>query len=247
MLTVKETLRYSRQIMLPKIGEAGQLRLTHSKVLIIGLGGLGNPTALYLAAAGVGSLLLIDGDTIEVSNLPRQILFNDDDIGLSKVAVAAQKIARNNPDIVVEEIDEMLDQSLADYYIPQVDVVIDCSDNFATRQLINRHCIEHQVPLIIASATGFDGQLLMVDSNIENSACYHCLYPEQDKEPAQNCQTLGILGPVLAIIAGMACLQAIKQLSGLPMQLNQLSLFDGLSNQWQQFSFKKQPQCPVCG
>ena len=247
MLTSQEQLKYSRQIMMKKVGEEGQLALRNAKVLIVGVGGLGNPASLYLAAAGIGTLYLADGDTIEISNLPRQIQFNEQDINLNKADTAAEKLSVQFPDSNIEAIDEMLDQELCDYYLPQVDLVLDCSDNIKTRYLINQACVDHKVPLVIGAATGFDGQQLVVDPRDKSSACYHCLFPTTEKAPANNCQTIGILGPVLAVIAGMQSLQAIKLLTGNKAQINQLNLFDGLSNEWQQFTIKKQENCRVCG
>jgi len=251
VLTTQEQLKYSRQIMMDKIGQKGQVALRNAKVLIVGVGGLGNPASLYLAAAGVGTLYLADGDTIELSNLPRQIQFSEQDINQNKADVAAEKLNAQFPDSHIEAIDEMLDQELCDYYLPQVDLVLDCSDNIKTRYLINQACVTHKVPLVVGAATGFDGQQMVVDPRDESSACYHCLFPSSIKAPTNNCQTLGILGPILAIVAGMQALQAIKLLTGNGAQnhaqINQLNLFDGLSNEWQQFNMKKQENCSVCG
>lgn len=247
MLTTQEQLKYSRQIMLPKIGHSGQMSLGNAKVLIVGVGGLGNPASLYLAAAGVGTLYLADSDTIELSNLPRQIQFSEQDINRNKADTAAENLNQQFPDCHIEAIDDMLDQKLCDYYLPQVDLVLDCSDNIATRYLINQACVAHKVPLVVGAATGFDGQQMVIDPRDESSACYHCLFPSSEKAPANNCQTMGILGPVLAIVAGMQTLQAIKLLTGNEAQINKLNLFDGLSNQWQNFTMKKQKKCTVCG
>jgi molybdopterin/thiamine biosynthesis adenylyltransferase len=247
MLSQHEQLRYSRQIMLNKIGENGQLALRDAKVLIVGMGGLGNPVSLYLAAAGVGTLFIADGDNVDITNLQRQILFTESDIGINKADIGAEKLQQHNSDITVEVIDEMLDTELAHYYIEQVDVVIDCTDNIATRYLLNQVCVDKKTPLIVGAATGFDGQQLVVDPRDPESACYQCLFPASEKAPTNNCQTVGIVGPVLAIVAGMQSLQAIKLLTGNAIHINQLNMFDGLSNQWQQFSLKKQPDCPVCG
>jgi len=247
VLTTQEQLQYSRQIMLPNIGEQGQLALRNARVLVVGVGGLGNPVSLYLAAAGIGYLYLADGDTVELSNLARQIQFSPADINQNKADIATEKLSKQFPESNVEAIDEMLDQELCDYYIPQVDLVLDCSDNIATRYLINAACVAHNTPLIVGAATGFDGQQLVVDPRDNTSACYHCLFPATEQAPANNCQTIGILGPVLAIIAGMQAMQAIKLLTGNNAQINQLNLFDGLANKWQQFTMKKQPDCAVCG
>lgn len=246
VLTQEEQLRYNRQILLKKIGETGQLALRKAKVLIVGMGGLGNPASLYLNAAGVGTLFIADGDTVDITNLQRQILFNDEDINQNKADVSLKKLQSYNHDNTIEAIDEMLDDELCDYYFPQVDVVLDCTDNIKTRYLINRKCVEHAVPLVIGAATGFDGQQLVYNPKDKSSACYQCVFPEMEKAPANNCQTIGILGPVLAIIAGMQALQTIKLLTGHPVQVNQLNLFDGFNNQWQQFTLSKQANCPIC-
>lgn len=246
MLSNQEQLKYSRQIMLDKIGIQGQEALRNAKVLILGVGGLGNPACLYLAAAGVGTLYIADGDNIEISNLPRQILFSSEHLNENKADTAAEKLRQQFPDVTIEAIDEMLDAELCDYYLTQVDLVLDCSDNIQTRYLINQACVQHKTPLIVGAATGFDGQQLTIDPRDETSACYHCLFPASEKAPANNCQTVGIIGPVLAMIAGMQSLQAIKLLTGNKVQINQLNLLDGLANKWQQFSMKKQLNCSVC-
>jgi sulfur carrier protein ThiS adenylyltransferase len=247
VLSNQEQLKYSRQIMLKKIGSQGQLALRNAKILILGVGGLGNPVSLYLAAAGVGTIFIADGDTIELSNLPRQILFSENDIDENKADAAAEKLQQQFPDVTIEAIDEMFDDELCDYYLPQVDLVLDCSDNIQTRYLINQACVQYKVPLIVGAATGFDGQQLTIDPRDETSACYHCLFPASEKAPSNNCQTIGIIGPVLAMVAGMQSLQAIKLLTGNNVQINQLNLLDGLANKWQQFNIKKQKNCTVCG
>jgi len=246
MLTQQQQLKYSRQIILNKIGEQGQITLSKATVLIVGVGGLGSPAALYLAAAGVGKLILADGDNIELSNLPRQILFSEQDINNNKADSASDKLQQQFSDCTIEVIDEMFDQEMADYYLPQVDLVLDCTDNITSRYLINQVCVQHKTALIIGAAAGFDGQHLMVNPLDDNSACYHCLYPSTEKSPANNCQTAGILGPILSIVSGMQALTAIKFLTGNKVPTNQLSLFDGLTNQWQQFNISKNNQCNVC-
>lgn len=233
--------------MLNKFGEEGQIALQKAKVLIVGIGGLGNPAAQYLAASGVGTLLLADGDSIEITNLPRQTLFSESDIGEKKADVAQQKLQAQYPEVEIEVIDEMLDEELVQYYIPQVDVVLDCTDNMKARYLLNTICVNLKKPLMIGAATGFDGQCLVVDTNKEDSACYQCLFPASQKAPEQNCQTLGILGPVLAIIAGMQSLQAIKHIIGIDVATNELQLLDGLSASWQKFSIPKNSNCLICG
>ncbi|MGJ8690974.1 MAG: HesA/MoeB/ThiF family protein [Thalassotalea sp.] len=247
MLTSDEKLKYSRQIMLNKFGEQGQIALQNAKVLIVGIGGLGNPAAHYIAASGIGTLYLADGDNIELSNLPRQTLFSEANIGENKAHAAQEKLQAQYPEVEIEVIDEMLDDELASYYISQVDIVLDCTDNISARYLLNGVCTQLKVPLVIGAATGFDGQCLFVDTNQESSACYQCLFPASEKAPVQNCQTLGILSPVLAIIAGMQALQALKYLVGIEVKTNQLSMFDGLSAHWQEFTLPKNEACLVCG
>lgn len=246
MLTSQEQLRYSRQTMLKHIGEGGQLKLRNACVLIVGMGGLGNPVAMYLNAAGVGKIIIADGDQVDVTNLQRQVLFGESDLSQNKADCAAEKLNINNSDTQIEVIDEMLDEELGQFYIPQVDAVIDCTDNIETRYLVNRICVEHKKPFVIGAATGFDGQQLVVDPRKDNAACYQCFFPISEKAPENNCQTVGILGPVLAIIAGLQALQTIKLITGIDVKHNQLNVYDGLHNQWQQFNISKQVDCPIC-
>lgn len=246
MLSPQEQLRFSRQTMLKSIGEHGQQALKNAKVMIVGIGGLGNPVSQYLNAAGIGTLYLVDGDSIDISNLPRQVLFNESQVSQAKADTAAEQLKQQNSATDIEVLDEMLDEELADYYFPLVDLILDCTDNIATRYLINQKCLEHKKPLIIGAATGFDGQYMFVDPTVEDSACYQCLFPINKKAPENNCQTLGILGPILAIVGGLQALQAIKFITGNALVPNQLNIFDGLHNSWQQLSIKKQQNCPAC-
>ena len=247
MLTSQEKLRYSRQTMLNKIGESGQLKLRNASVLIVGMGGLGNPVSMYLSAAGVGKIIIADGDNVDITNLQRQVLFGEQDVTQNKADCAAEKLTKNNPDSNIEVVDEMLDEELSQFYIPQVDVVIDCSDNIEIRYLINRICVKHKKLLVVGAATGFDGQQLVINPNKEDSACYQCFFPVAEKAPENNCQTVGIIGPLLAIIAGLQALQAIKLLTGINVKHNQLNVYDGLQNQWQQFNISRKKNCPICG
>lgn len=246
MLTNQDKLKYSRQIMLNDFGEVGQLALQQAKVLIVGLGGLGNPCAQYLAASGVGTLYLADGDDIEISNLPRQFIFSEEDISKNKAETAKEKLTTQYTDITFEVIDEMLDDELAQYYIEQVDIVVDCTDNIAARYLLNNACLQTKTPLIIGAATGFSGQCLVIDPEQVNSACYQCLFPESQKTPQQNCSTIGILSPILMVIAGMQTLQTIKLLIGKAPAINRFFMFDGLGSTWNEFSLNKNPTCPAC-
>lgn len=247
MLSAQEKLRYSRQIMVEKIGEEGQLRLRNATVLIVGMGGLGNPVAMYLAAAGVGNLIIADGDQVDITNLQRQILFAQQDVERNKADCAVEKLQANNSDIRIESVDEMLDDELADYYVAQADLIIDCTDNIAARYRLNAACIAHEKPFIVGAATGFEGQQLTIDPREDNFACYQCLFPRSEKAPANNCQSVGIIGPVLAIIAGTQATEAIKLLAGLPVQTNRLAMYDGFVQHWQYFNVPKQYNCPACG
>ncbi|NMP32131.1 HesA/MoeB/ThiF family protein [Thalassotalea sp. M1531] len=245
MLTQQEQIRYGRQIMLKQVGEHGQLALQNAHVLIVGMGGLGCPVSLYLASAGIGKLTLCDGDHIEASNLQRQILFTPRDIGHNKAEVAAEKLTQQNPLIEVEVLDEMFNEELATCYLPDIDVIIDCTDSLTARYLLNRLSVEFQLPLIIGAATGFDGQTMLIQPSDKN-ACYQCIFPETGEPQTENCQTIGILGPVLAIVAGMQSLTAIKYLTGNQVTSNQLMMFDGLSQQWHHIKLTKQDKCTVC-
>ncbi|WP_286271675.1 HesA/MoeB/ThiF family protein [Thalassotalea hakodatensis] len=247
MLTTSEKLRYSRQIMVNKIGESGQLALRNATVLIVGMGGLGNPVAMYLAAAGIGKLIIADGDSVDITNLQRQILFNQQDIDHNKADTAGEKLVLNNPDVEIEVIDEMLDDELAQYYVQQADLVVDCCDNIATRYLMNKTCVEYNKPFIVGAATGFDGQQLTIVPNIKDAACYQCVFPKSEHAPENNCQTVGVIGPVLAVIAGTQAIDAIKLLVGIEHSNNRLALYDGLHQHWQHIYVKKQINCPVCG
>jgi len=246
MLTHQEKIRYSRQTIVEQIGEDGQLALRDACVLVVGMGGLGNPVSMYLAAAGIGKLFLADGDTVDLSNLQRQVLFSPEDINHNKAQQVSERLLKNNPDVEIEVIDEMLDEESMDYYVEQADVVVDCTDNIEARYLMNRACVEHQTPLVIGAATGFDGQQIVIDMRDPQNACYQCLFPKAEKRPVANCKTHGIIGPVLPIIAGMQALQTIKLICQIPAQANQLQLYDGLQNQWRSFAVNKQTDCPIC-
>ncbi|WP_394174078.1 HesA/MoeB/ThiF family protein [Thalassotalea litorea] len=246
MLTTQEQLRYSRQTLVSDFGESGQIALQNACVLVVGIGGLGNPVSQYLVSAGIGKLILCDGDSIDVSNLPRQILFDDSVLADNKAETAANRLEQSNPECNIEVVDEMLDDELADYYIAQADIVIDCTDSVASRYLLNAWCLKHQTPLVIGAATGLDGQHFFIDPNTPNSACYQCLFPETEKAPVQNCQTIGILGPVLAMVGGMQSFTAIKYLAGMKTFPNRLDLFDGTQQTWQSFKVQQQNNCPAC-
>ncbi len=246
MLSNQEQLRYSRQLLLKDFSAEQQGQLKNATVLVIGIGGLGNPVALYLAAAGIGKLILADGDKVELSNLQRQIGFNEDMLEQNKADTMAQCLEKLNSDIDIEVIDEMLDEELLDYYSQQVDVIVDCTDNLATRFLINDACLKAKVPLISGAAIRLEGQLFCFDPNQKDSACYACFYPKNKEEPTLNCNTAGVLGPILGVVGSMQALETIKYLVGKPMLNNKVMLFDGMTASWQQFKIKKRTACH-CG
>lgn len=221
----RDFMRYSRQILLGDIAIDGQQKLLASHVLIVGLGGLGSPAALYLAGAGIGKLTLVDDDDIHLSNLQRQILFTTDDIARSKSQVARQRLTRINPDIELVSLQQRLKGDALRHTVARADVVLDCTDNMATRQEINAACVALNIPLITASAVGFGGQLMVLTPPWEQG-CYRCLWPD-DVEPERNCRTAGVLGPVVGVMGTLQALEAIKLLSGIETPGGELRLFDG--------------------
>ena len=247
MLNDAELLRYSRHLLLEDVGEVGQVALKKARVLIIGMGGLGSPASLYLAAAGVGNIVLSDFDTIEVSNLQRQITYQQDDIGQLKVEVTKQKLQKLNPGINVRSINKAMQVEQLMMEISMADLVLDCTDNMPTRQQINKACVNTKTPLIVGAAIRLEGQLMFFDHSEDNSPCYHCLFPSSE-EQALNCSNSGIIGPVVGTVGTLQALEAIKYFVGLPSGIkNTLKLFDGKTLDWQTFMINKDTQCSVCG
>ena len=243
----EQLLRYNRHIMLPQIGIEGQQKLRDAHVLIIGLGGLGSPAALYLATAGVGKLTLVDDDKVELSNLQRQIIHRNKNIGEKKVASAKSNLLAINHEIDIVTIDHRLDESSLTQQIQLADVVLDASDNFDTRFAVNRACVEQKKPLVSGAAIQFEGQISVFDSREEHCPCYSCLYPDKGEENL-TCGENGILAPVVGIIGSMQALEAIKLICQIGEPLyGRLLLFDALSLQWRSMNFKKDPGCQVCG
>lgn len=247
--------RYSRQIMLPELGESGQLKLQAARVLIVGVGGLGSAAALYLAAAGIGKIWLSDEDKLEVSNLQRQILYTSNDLNGIKGRVAAKRLKLLNPSVSLHALPGWSEETASTLLFPDgkpVDLVIDATDNMQTRHAINRHCFTSRIPLLSAAATGWQGQLMLFDfrqsaSMVPEGGCYHCLFP--DEQSIENCSSLGILGPVVGIMGSYQALEAIKFLAGIPSPLQQGKMlrFDGLNSRWQENLRIFDPECPVCG
>lgn len=247
MLNDSEMLRYSRHLLLEDVGELGQKDLKNGKVLIIGMGGLGSPAALYLAAAGVGNLVLADFDFVEVSNLQRQIGYQTSDIGAEKVSVMKSRLEAINPEIRVRAINQEMSREQLLLELMMVNLVLDCTDNMRSRQMINAACVQAKTPLIVGAAVRLEGQLMFFDHKQSDTACYHCLFPNNE-EASLNCSNSGVLGPVVGTIGTMQALEAIKYLTGLPSGVkNKLKLFDGKTLDWQTFVINKDEKCAVCG
>ncbi|CAB3275365.1 HesA/MoeB/ThiF family protein [Salmonella enterica subsp. enterica serovar Livingstone] len=238
-------MRYSRQILLGDIAIEGQQKLLNSHVLIVGLGGLGSPAALYLAGAGIGKLTLADDDDVHLSNLQRQILFTTDDIAHPKAQAAKLRLAQLNPGSKLIVLQQRLTGDVLKNAVAHADVVLDCTDNMATRQEINAACVALNTPLISASAVGFGGQLMVLTPPWEQG-CYRCLWPD-DVEPERNCRTAGIVGPVVGVMGTLQALEAIKLLSGMETPSGELRLFDGKTSQWRSLALRRASGCPVCG
>lgn len=243
-----ELLRYSRQIMLPDFDIAGQEKLRAAKVLIVGVGGLGSPVALYLAAAGVGELWLCDHDSVDHSNLQRQIAHGEADIGRLKIASAADAIRRINASTRINTVDEKLQGVLLDDAVRAVDLVVDCSDNFKTRFALNAACWQQKKPLVSGAAIRAEGQLMVIDPRAENSPCYRCLYDDSVQDEQLSCATNGVLAPIVGVIGTLQALEAVKLLAayGTPA-LGKLLVFDGKVLEWRALKLKKDASCPVCG
>ncbi|EDU3847181.1 HesA/MoeB/ThiF family protein [Salmonella enterica subsp. enterica serovar Essen] len=241
----RDFMRYSRQILLGDIAIEGQQQLLASHVLIVGLGGLGSPAALYLAGAGIGKLTLADDDDVHLSNLQRQILFTTDDIAHPKAQAAKLRLAQLNPGSELIVLQQRLTGDVLKNAVARADVVLDCTDNIATRQEINAACVALNTPLISASAVGFGGQLMVLAPPWEQG-CYRCLWPD-DVEPERNCRTAGIVGPVVGVMGTLQALEAIKLLSGMETPSGELRLFDGKTSQWRSLALRRASGCPVCG
>lgn len=247
MMIDDQLLRFSRQIMLPQVDISGQEALLGASVLIIGLGGLGCPAAMYLAAAGVGHIILNDFDEVELSNLQRQIGHGESDLGRSKVSSAKSALEQLNSGVRVSLINRRLDDASLEKQINSVRVVLDCSDNYLTRHQINKLCVKAGVPLVSGAAIGFDGQLAVFDSRKKESPCYCCLYPEMDDE-GLSCAESGVLAPLVGVVGSMQALETIKIIAefGEPLA-GRLLVFDGLLAEWRRLNVRRDPHCSVCG
>lgn len=246
MLNDDELMRYSRQILLPSFDVAGQERLKSARVLVVGAGGLGCPVALYLAAAGVGHLTLADDDVIELANLQRQIAFENSQLGESKAQALAERVQRINPLVTAEAVTERLTSDDLMKRVKVCDLVIDCTDNFATRFAINKACVASQVPLVSGAAIRGEGQLVVFDPLQADSPCYHCLYQDQGDEEL-NCSEAGVIGPLVGIVGACQAMEAIKVLAGVGMPLTgRLLILDAWRMEWREMKLARDPECPVC-
>lgn len=244
----QQLLRYSRHILLDQIGIEGQQKLLDSHALIIGAGGLGSPAALYLAGAGVGQLTLADHDSVDLTNLQRQIMHGSSRIGISKVASARQALSELNPDIVLHTLEQKLAGQALSELISRVDVVLDCSDNFATRQAVNQACVQFGKPLVAGAAIGFDGQISVYDLRHADAPCYACVFPPDLPFEEAMCSTMGVFSPLVGIIGSMQAAEALKVLLQIGRSLQgRLLMLSGLEMEWNSIGLARNAACPVCG
>ncbi|OGA09790.1 MAG: molybdopterin biosynthesis protein MoeB [Betaproteobacteria bacterium RIFCSPLOWO2_02_FULL_65_20] len=242
-----QLLRYSRHILLTQIGIEGQERLLGSRVLVIGVGGLGSPAAIYLAAAGVGHLTLVDGDRVDLTNLQRQILHTPATLGEPKVESARQTLRHYNAGVEVSVVEHRAEGEALAALIARTDVVLDCTDNFPTRHAINRACVRHGKPLVSGAAIRFDGQVCVFDMRDSASPCYACLFPENASLEEERCAVMGVFSPVTAVIGAIQAAEALKLLAHAGESLNgRLLILDALGMHWREVRIKKDPACAVC-
>ena len=243
----EQLLRYSRQIMLPQLDVAGQEALLGARVLVIGMGGLGCPAAMFLASSGVGELVLADGDAVDLSNLQRQIAHGTEAIGSPKVASAKNTLARLNDTIRVRTIAARLEGAALEEEVTKADVVLDCTDNFGTRFAINAAAVKHRVPLVSGAAIRMEGQVTVFDNRSEQSPCYQCLYQEGD-DMQLSCSESGVLAPLVGVIGTLQALEAIKLIAGIGKTLTgRLLFFDAITLQFREMKLNKRKGCACCG
>ena len=243
-----QLLRYSRHILLPQLGIEGQEKFRRAHALVVGAGGLGSPVALYLAAAGVGTLTICDGDAVDLTNLQRQIVHRSDAIGVSKAESARQTLATINPEVEVNALAERVTGARLQELVAGSGIVLDCSDNFATRHAINRACVAHRKPLVSGAGVRFDGQVAVFDLREAQSPCYHCLFPEHGDNEDMRCAVMGVFAPLVGIIGATQAAEALKLIAGIGESLNgRLLLLDSLAMEWRTVRLERDPGCAVCG
>lgn len=247
-MTDDQLLRYSRHILLNEIGIEGQEKISGGRALVIGAGGLGSPVALYLGSAGVGHITLVDDDTVDLTNLQRQIAHTLSTVGQPKVTSAQAAIAAINTEVVVSAIQARADAPMLDALVAQADVVLDCCDNFSTRQAVNAACVNHRKPLVSGAAIRFDGQISVYDTRDTGSPCYACIFPPDANFEETRCSTMGVFAPLVGIIGSMQAAEALKLLSGAGESIaGRLLMLDGRSMEWNDIRLPRNTSCPVCG
>lgn len=247
-MTDEQLLRYSRHILLDALGIEGQTRILATHALIIGAGGLGSPAALYLASAGIGKITLVDDDTVDFTNLQRQILHTQARVGVAKAESGRQALSAINPEIEIVPLQQRLTGATLDALVASVDLVLDCTDNFSTRHAINRACVHHRKPLVSGAAIRFDGQISVYDLRRDDSPCYHCLFPEAEDVEEVRCAVMGVFAPLTGIIGTMQAAEALKLAAGIGESLTgRLLLLDALNMEWRTVKFRKDQGCTVCG
>jgi molybdopterin/thiamine biosynthesis adenylyltransferase len=243
----RQRLRYSRHLLLNEFGEEAQERLLASHALVIGAGGLGSAALLYLASSGMGRITVCDGDKVELTNLQRQVVHRNDSIGKPKSASAASTLAAINPDIRVEALEERAGPDRLMALVRSADVVLDCSDNFATRHALNRACVAHRKPLVSGAGVRFDGQIAVFDLRRDDAPCYHCLFAEDAQAQEERCATMGVFAPLVGVVGTMQAMEAIKLITGVGETLaGRLMLFDALASRWHEVRLARDPHCRVC-
>ncbi len=244
----EELLRYSRHILLDDIGIEGQTRILQGHALIIGAGGLGSPAAMYLACSGIGQITLVDDDSVELTNLQRQIAHTTASVGQPKVASAKETLLALNPHVQVNALAVRADAALLDTLVAQADVVLDCCDNFATRQAVNAACVKHRKPLVSGAAIQMDGQITVYDPREPSSPCYACVFPPDHTPEETRCATMGVFAPLVGIIGAMQAAEALKILAPIGQALTgRLLMLDGRSMEWTQVRMPRKAGCLVCG
>ncbi|RAR61957.1 molybdopterin/thiamine biosynthesis adenylyltransferase [Paraburkholderia unamae] len=243
-----QLLRYSRHILVDEIGIEAQQRFLDAHAIVVGAGGLGSPAAMYLAASGVGTITLVDNDTVDLTNLQRQIMHETASVGRPKVESGRDAIACLNPEVKVNALQTRIDDAWLDAHVPGASVVLDCTDNFATRHAINRACVKHGVPLVSGAALRFDGQISTFDFRDEASPCYACVFPEDQPFEEVACSTMGVFAPTVGIIGAMQAAEALRVIGeiGTPL-VGRLMMLDSLRMEWNTMRVARQPDCAVCG
>jgi molybdopterin-synthase adenylyltransferase len=244
----QQRLRYSRHLLLNEFGEEAQERLLASHALVVGAGGLGSPALMYLASSGIGRITVCDGDRVDLTNLQRQIVHRHEAIGRPKAASAAATLAGINPGIRIEALEERAGPERLAQLVQGADVVLDCTDNFATRHALNRACVAARKPLVSGAGIRFDGQVAVFDLRRADAPCYHCLFAEDARSEEERCATLGVFAPLVGVVGTLQAMEAIKLLAGVGETLaGRLLLFDALSTRWHEVRLARDPHCRVCG